>query len=263
MAQRCIISTVKADQYSRTDSVKIKARYDYKCAKCGSASNVQAHAPNGDHSDWRKGVALCGECHAAEHPSIPKNLFTNKVQQPYWPNVSARALADEFGCHNRTVIRVAKELNIPSGGPLSSENQERIRQRVTTHMSEERYARMVARRAEVIARGEARGSLRHECKRCGHRWTRRKVSSSPTCPKCKSPHWGEEGPARVSNKRVATKCPRCGSTDTRKRGWEILLNGRKQRRQCKSCGQFFFGRLQRREKGVGGNSSEQMDEGER
>lgn len=91
---------------------------------------IQAHAPNRDHSDWRKGIALCGECHADQHPNLPRSLFLNKGRQPYWPNISARALAKEIGCHNRTVIRIAKKLEIPSGIPLSTESHKTIAEKV-------------------------------------------------------------------------------------------------------------------------------------
>jgi len=35
-------------------------------------------------------------------------------------------LANEIGCHNRTVIRAAKRLGIPTGKPLSDEDRLRI-----------------------------------------------------------------------------------------------------------------------------------------
>jgi len=118
--------TMKADQYSKHESVKVKARANYLCEFCGSGQMVQAHAPDGDHSDWRKGVCLCAECHADQHPDMPRSLFFTEVLQPYWPNVSARALALEFGCHNRTVIRAAKKLQIASGASLSEADKQRL-----------------------------------------------------------------------------------------------------------------------------------------
>ena len=74
---------MKADQYSRIDSIKVKARADYQCQCCGSDEAIQAHAPKGDHSDWRKGLALCGNCHADEHPDVPRSLFLSSEKQPY------------------------------------------------------------------------------------------------------------------------------------------------------------------------------------
>lgn len=121
---------MKADQYSGYDSVKVKARAGYLCEFCGSSQMVQAHAPNGDHSDWREGICLCAGCHANQHPGMPRNLFFTEMQQPYWPNVSARALATEFGCHNRTIIRAAKKLRIASGVDLSEVDKQRLRELV-------------------------------------------------------------------------------------------------------------------------------------
>ena len=53
-----------------------------------------------------------------------------KVHQPYWPNVTARALGHEFNCHSRTVIRAAKVLGISSGFFLSTGDKERLRGRI-------------------------------------------------------------------------------------------------------------------------------------
>lgn len=118
---------MKADQYSRIDSIKIKARADYKCQRCGSDELIQAHAPNGDHIDWRKGIAFCGSCHADEHPDVPRSLFLSKVHQPYWHNISARALAIEFNCSARTIIRHAKHLGIASNCDLTDTDKKRIK----------------------------------------------------------------------------------------------------------------------------------------
>ena len=122
---------MKADNYSKWNSVKVKARADYLCEKCGSDKMVQAHAPNGDHSDWRNGRCLCAECHSKQHPSMPRDLFFSRTNQLYWPNISARALAQEFNCHNRTVIRRAKTLGIKNDLPLSPEDKERLRKIIT------------------------------------------------------------------------------------------------------------------------------------
>lgn len=114
------------DQFSKWNSIKVKARFDYLCAKCGSTNHIQAHDPTGTHKDWHNGIALCGECHSKEHPNIPHDLFTNKMQQPYWSNISARQLAKELHCHSRTIIRRAKKLGIPIGQPLSEKDKNRL-----------------------------------------------------------------------------------------------------------------------------------------
>jgi len=36
------------------------------------------------------------------------------------------------------------------------------------------------------------------------------------------------------------QCPKCGSDETRKRGFEITTKGKKQRYQCKTCGKTFY-----------------------
>lgn len=118
---------MRADQYSRIDSIKVKARADYKCQICGSDDLIQAHAPNADHTDWRKGVALCGEHHADKHPDVPRSLFLSRQQQPYWHNISARALALECHCHSRTIIRRAKLLGIAFNCVLSDGDKEHIK----------------------------------------------------------------------------------------------------------------------------------------
>lgn len=114
------------DQYSKYFSIMVKARYDWTCAKCGSVENIQAHDPTQQHINWRVGIALCGKCHAKEHPNIPSNLFLTSRQQPYWPNISARTLAKEMRCSSRTVIRRARLLNIPSGKTLTEKDKELI-----------------------------------------------------------------------------------------------------------------------------------------
>ncbi len=114
------------DQYSKYFSVMVKARYDWACARCGSKSNIQAHDPTRQHTDWRKGIALCGECHADEHPDVPRGLFLASSHQPYWPNVSAQTMAEAINCSNRTIIRRAKYLNIPMGQILTDTDKQRI-----------------------------------------------------------------------------------------------------------------------------------------
>ena len=111
------------NQYSKWHSVKVKARFNYQCAKCGSTENIQAHDPTGTHHNWRDGIALCGHCHSLEHPNVPATLFESSSHQPYWSNISASTLAKEFKCHNRTIIRVARRLGIPPKQPLSEEQK--------------------------------------------------------------------------------------------------------------------------------------------
>lgn len=122
---------MKADQYSKFGAIKVKARANYQCQACGSDNMVQAHAPGGNHSDWRTGVCLCAHCHSQEHPTVPRNLFFTAKQQPYWTNISARAIAEELKCHNRTVIRAARDLGIAQGTSLSARNKERLTKRIT------------------------------------------------------------------------------------------------------------------------------------
>jgi excisionase family DNA binding protein len=114
------------NQFSKWNSTKVKARADYTCVECGSTENIQAHDPTGSHKDWRQGVCLCGECHSKKHPELPPSLFAVKTHQPYWPNISARSLANEIGCHNRTIIRIANQLGIKSGIPLSNSDRNLI-----------------------------------------------------------------------------------------------------------------------------------------
>ena len=169
---------MKADQYSRYDSVRVKARASYQCQICGSDQMVQAHAPNGDHSDWRKGVCLCAEHHSEQHPNVPRSLFFTKVHQPYWPNISARALAAELGCHNRTVIRTAKRLGITSGAPISDEDKERVKELVNQN----------SHNLEPHVPTEIQLPPKIECQRCHHRWIPRQAPVI-RCAKCKSPYW--------------------------------------------------------------------------
>jgi len=118
---------MKQDRFSKLDTAKIKGKYDFVCNECGSMENIQAHDPTGFHTNWRQGIALCGDCHSKQHPDVPKDLFLPSTHQPYWPNISARALAEEFGVHSRTIIRRAKRLAISPIYPLSDDDKERLR----------------------------------------------------------------------------------------------------------------------------------------
>lgn len=113
-------------EYNRTFSNKVKSRANYTCQECGSAELVQAHAPNGDHSDWTKGIALCALCHAEEHPGTPKELFLAERSNSLWPNITAASLARELQCPKGSVIRVAVDLGINFEKPLSDRNKKRI-----------------------------------------------------------------------------------------------------------------------------------------
>lgn len=109
--------------YNAVFSIRVKARAKYTCEKCGATEFVQAHAPNGDHSDWARGICLCAGHHADEHPNVPRTLFFSKGKQPYWPNISASTIARLAGCNSRTIIRVVRRLGINRGLPLSSEDR--------------------------------------------------------------------------------------------------------------------------------------------
>lgn len=91
----------------------VKANAGWKCSECGSTEYVQAHHEiPGDDSSM---ISLCAEHHSQRHPDVPKALFFNHTSQPYWHNKSAASLARELGVHPRTIIRVARRLQISSG----------------------------------------------------------------------------------------------------------------------------------------------------
>lgn len=74
---------------------KIRRRYNYTCAKCGSAENIETHSPTGEHSDWRKGVLLCFTCHRKEHLII--NARNNRkikkiIPKETWLKAKAAAI---------------------------------------------------------------------------------------------------------------------------------------------------------------------------
>lgn len=169
---------MKRNEFSRWEAVKVKAKYDFTCAKCGSMENIQAHDPTKKHSDWRVGIALCGDCHSKEHPDRPKGLFAKKSYQPAWHNISARSLAKEIGCHSRTVFRHAKKLGIPFGQPLSDENRQRL-------------IRSCPPGGATIVKATKSGIKIIPvflCLRCEHFW-RSKQERPRICPKCKSKLW--------------------------------------------------------------------------
>jgi DNA-directed RNA polymerase subunit RPC12/RpoP len=179
------------NQFSKWHSVKVKARYNYTCAKCGSTENIQAHDPTKQHNDWYVGIALCGDCHSNEHPEVPKGLFGKKEHQPYWTNVSARTLSKEIGCHSRTIIRRSRKLNIPMGKPLSENDRKLIKdsflcrtdvpkELVDTHDNEP---------TSFDKTGKPR-IPEFLCLRCGHLWIPRR-DIPKKCPRCNSPYWNK------------------------------------------------------------------------
>jgi len=96
----------------------------YTCQECGATELIQAHHEiPGDDSSL---VVLCAECHSKRHPDLPRGLFFDKYLQPYWYNKSASSIAKELGVHPRTIVRVAKRLNI-AHGELSTKDQARIK----------------------------------------------------------------------------------------------------------------------------------------
>jgi len=108
-------------------STIVKSNANYICQQCGSTENIQAHhiIPKDDSTL----IVLCGLCHSDKHPNVPKNLFLNKNNQPYWENISASTIARNVGVHPRTIIRRAKQLQIPKG-IISLENIENISHRL-------------------------------------------------------------------------------------------------------------------------------------
>lgn len=108
-------------------AVKVKANARYTCQECGSTELIQAHHETpGDDSSL---VALCADCHSRRHPNLPKLLFFTKNHQPYWYNKSAASIAKELGVSSRTIIRTARQLNIPTG-ELSPWDEELIKKNI-------------------------------------------------------------------------------------------------------------------------------------
>lgn len=108
-------------------AIRVKANAHYTCKECGSTELIQAHheIPGDDDSL----VPLCAECHSKKHANVPKALFFNHIQQPYWHNKSASSLARKLGAHPRTIIRAAKRLGVLPG-ELSQWDEELIRNNV-------------------------------------------------------------------------------------------------------------------------------------
>jgi len=221
-------------QYNYHDSIKVKARAGYRCEVCGSDQMVQAHAPGGDHSDWRNGQCLCVQHHSEQHPELPRGLFAASVHQPYWPNIAARALAVECGCHSRTIVRASRKLKIPSGDVLSEADKQRLKGVV------QRYA-------------SPKNS--YECLRCGCSWLSCAMVRPNQCPSCGSRDWDVpcsryatplvERTVKTVASAVAPprKCPQCRSTRIIKNGharlWKQGVKSYKQRYLCENCGRQF------------------------
>ena len=164
-----------------TATIRAKANAKYTCRECGSTELVQAHhqIPK-DHSTI---ICLCAECHSTKHPNIPKALFFTKAHQPFWNNKSAASLARELGCHSRTIIRIARKLQITSGH-LAADGERRIRELARQPAIQRQY------RLHLLKYGHAKAqtpSALH-CLRCGHKWIPR-IELIRICPKCKSPYW--------------------------------------------------------------------------
>lgn len=155
---------MKRDTFSRWNAIKVKAKHDFTCAHCTSTENIQAHDPSSEHEDWRAGIALCPDCHSKEHPDVPRQLFLISAYQPTWPNISARALAKEIGCHSRTVIRRAKNLGIPSGEALSDEDRERLSKPPLTSRFREHFAILICHVCNKEFQRETR-EIRRKAKR--------------------------------------------------------------------------------------------------
>jgi hypothetical protein len=74
-------------------------------------------------------VSLCANCHCEKHPELPRGLFFNKNNQPYWHNKSAASLAREIGVSSRTVIRKAANLKI-NRGHLNKKDEQILRKSI-------------------------------------------------------------------------------------------------------------------------------------
>lgn len=109
-------------------AIKVKSNAKYICQECGSTELIQAHHQiPGDHNSL---LPLCAECHSQKHPNLPKALFFNKHNQPYWHNISASSLAKQLNVCPRTIIRNAKKLLIEQG-QLSGLSKQVLVEKVT------------------------------------------------------------------------------------------------------------------------------------
>jgi predicted nucleic-acid-binding Zn-ribbon protein len=153
-------------------AVKVKANAHYECQECGSTELIQAHheIPGDDNSL----IALCADCHSRKHPNVPKALFFNHNNQPYWHNKPASSLAKKWKVSSRSVIRAAKKLGIQSG-ELSPWDEELIRNNIPK-----------LNRPKPKQKPEQIYPTR-TCPRCGYSWRGiRKTASETSCPRCKN-----------------------------------------------------------------------------
>jgi len=152
-------------------AIKAKANAKFTCQECGSTERAQAHHERpGDDSSL---ICICAECHSAKHPDIPKALFFNKNQQPYWHNKSASSLARELRVHPRTVVRAAKHLGI-AGGELTRQDEARLRT-------------ILPRAAKPKREEERKPRPIRVCPRCNYSWqgiTFMRPSIGSVCPRC-------------------------------------------------------------------------------
>lgn len=230
---------MKQDQYSRIDSIKVKARADYRCQICGSDFAVQAHAPNRDHNDWHNGVALCANCHADQHPDVPRGMFVAKQHQPYWHNISARELARRFGCHSRTVIRQAKKLNIPMNIELPDSDIERLRLSIrhTFRSYHKPDVKDIALKCPKCDSGSTERHGYNVTKKSGEleRWR---------CQSCGVTFYenGQAVKKKVAEDAVCIDkgCPKCGHSHTIKYGFSPRRSGRIRLRKCVNCGSVYM-----------------------
>ena len=74
---------------------KVKRKYNYTCAKCGSTENIETHDPTREHSDWRNGIVLCFNCHRKEHLAINRSNSSNAkklIPKETWLKAKAAAI---------------------------------------------------------------------------------------------------------------------------------------------------------------------------
>lgn len=150
-------------------SIKVKSNARYSCQECGSTELIQAHheIPGDDDSL----VVLCADCHSRKHPNLPKALFFNRRMQPYWHNKSAASLARELGVCSRTVIRIAKKLEILPG-ELNPFDKELIKKNIAKLQPKIEKPKVERRPRYPMA-----------CDKCGYHWLA-KVSLPRICPNC-------------------------------------------------------------------------------
>lgn len=181
-------------------AVKAKANAHYTCQECSATELIQAHHEiPGDDSSL---VVLCADCHSRKHPDIPRTLFFNQNNQPYWFNKSASSLARELGVNSRTVIRTARKLQI-APGQLNPWDEQLLKANIPKlnpkSVTAERWMAVFSPRKMFVAL---------ECIQCGHQW-RPMMSQYPwQCPACKAPDWdGTRMEVRRARRRIEDGVP--------------------------------------------------------